>query len=200
MDIIESKEIAKLALDKNANSFIIHARQVLNTYKSFIHRDRRDRIVQARSAVRSGTVKLPPEYNEYSDVFSDSDAAELPKHGPADHAIDLIDGKQSSYDTIYNLNKMKLETLRGYIESNLANDFIRSSISPARSSILFVRKSGGDLRLCVDYRGLNIITIKNRYSLSLVEELINRLTMVKRYTQLNLTAAYYRLRITKDDE
>ena len=145
-------------------------------------------------------MKLPPEYNEYSDVFSDSDAAELPKHGPADHAIDLIDGKQSSYDPIYNLNKMKLETLRGYIGSNVVNDFIRSFISPARLSILFVRKSGGGLGLCVDYLGLNIITIKNRYSLSLVEELINRLTMVKGYTQLNLTAAYYRLRIKKDDE
>ena len=181
VNVIEPEKFAKLALDKNANRLVIHARQVLNAkYESVVHRDRRDRIVQARSA--AGTVKLSPEYNEYSDVFSDSGAAELPKHWSADHAIDLIDGKQSSYDLIYNLNEVKLETLRGYIESNLANDFIRPSTSPARSSILFVRKSGESLRLCVDYRGLNMIAIKNRYSLSLVEGFIDRLIMIKRYT------------------
>ena len=87
MDIIESEEFAKLALDKNANSFIIHARQVLNANKPFVHRDRRDRIVQARST--ADTVELPLKYNEYSDVFSNSDAAELPKHRPADHAMTL---------------------------------------------------------------------------------------------------------------
>ena len=80
VNVIEPEKSAKLALDKNANSFFIHARQVLNAkHESFVQRDRRDRIVQARSA--AGTVKLPPEYNEYSDVFSDSGAAELPKHG-----------------------------------------------------------------------------------------------------------------------
>ena len=173
MNVIESEEFAKLTLDKNANSFVIHARQVLNTNKPLVHRDRRDRIVQARSAV--GTVKLPPEYNEYSDVFSNSDAAELSKHGPADHAIDLIDGKQPPYDPIYNLNKVELETLRGYIESNLANGFIRPSTLPAGSPI------------------------PNRYPPPLVEKSIDRLAMAKTYSQLDLTAAYHRLRIKKGD-
>lgn len=92
MDVIESEEFAELALDKNVNSFVFYARQVLNANEPFVYRNRRDRIVQTRSV--AGTVELPPEYNEYFDVFSDSGAAELPKHGPADHAIDLIDGKQ----------------------------------------------------------------------------------------------------------
>ena len=92
MYFIAPEEFAKLVLDKNANIFVIHARQVLNANESFVHRDHQDCIVQARSAV-AGTVELPPEYNEYSDVFSDSGAAELSKHGPADHEIDLIDGK-----------------------------------------------------------------------------------------------------------
>ena len=162
-------------------SFVIHARQVLNAkHKSFVHRDRRDRIVQARGV--TGTMKLPPEYNEYSDVFSDSGAAELPKHGPADHAIDLIDGIQPPYDLIYNLNEVERETLRGYIESNLANGFIRPSTSPTGSSILSVREPGGGLRLCVDYRGLNMITIKDRYPFPLIGEFIDRLAMTKRYT------------------
>ena len=177
MNIIEPKKSTKLALDTNANNFVIHTRQVLNANELFVHRDRRDRIVQARSAV-AGTVELSPEYNEYSDVFSDSNAIELPKLRPIDHAIDLIDGKQPPYDPIYNLNMVELETLRGYIESNLANGFIRPSTSPARSSILSIRKPGEGLRLY-------------RYPLPLVEEFIDRLTMAKKYTQLHLTARVY---------
>ena len=105
MDVIESEGFAKLALDKNANGCVIHARHVLNANEPLVHRDHQDRIVQARSA--AGTVELPPVYNEYPDVSSDSGAAELPTHGPADHAI--------------NLNEVELETLRGYVERNLAN-------------------------------------------------------------------------------
>ena len=63
-----------------------------------------------------------------------------------------------------------------------------------------MKKSDEDLRLYVNYRELNMITIKNRYSLSLIDESINRLTIIKRYTQLNLIVTYYRLRIKKSDE
>ena len=180
-DVIDPKEFAQLAIDKEAHCFVIHARQVVNTNEPPVHRERRAHIGQASSAATE-TVQLPPEYSEYSDVFSDSGAAELPEHGPADHAIDLMDERQPPYGPIYNLNEVELETLRGYIESNLANGFIRPSTSPAGSPILFVRKPGGGLRLCVDYRGLNMITIKNRYPLPLVGESIDRLAMAKRYT------------------
>ncbi len=83
-------------------------------------------------------MKLSSEYSEYSDVFSDSDATELSEHGSADHAIDLINERQSPYDSIYNLNEIKLETLREYIESNLINGFIRLFTLSTRSLILFI--------------------------------------------------------------
>ncbi len=199
VDVIDPKEFAKLALDKEAHCFVIHARQVTTANEPPVHRDRQQHIAQANNVVTEA-VELPSEYSEYSDVFSDSGAAELPEHGPADHAIDLMDERQPPHGPIYNLNEVELETLRGYIESNLANGFIRPSTSPAGSPILFVRKPGGGLRLCVDYRGLNLITIKNRYPLPLVGESIDRLAMAKRYTQLDLTAAYHRLRIKAGDE
>ncbi len=197
VNIIEPEDFAELAINKDADCFAIHASQVVSANEPSVHQDRQDHIARANVA---RTVDLPPEYVEYSDVFSDSGAAELPSHGPADHAIDLIDEKQPPYGPIYSLNEVELDTLRGYIETNLANGFIRPSTSPAGSPILFVKKPGGGLRLCVDYRGLNMITVKNRYPLPLVGESIDRLAMAKRYTQLDLTAAYHRLRIRKGDE
>ncbi len=69
---------------------------------------------------------------------------------------------------------MELETLKAYIENNLASSFIRPSKSPAGAPILFDRKADGSLKLCVDYRGLNILTIKNWYPLPLVKESLDR--------------------------
>lgn len=199
VDLIEPEDFAELALNKDSDCFVVHAHQVISANEPSVHRDRRELIAQADIATAT-TVELPAEYSEYSDIFSDSGAAGLPPYGVADHAIDLVDDKQPPYGPIYNLNEVELETLRGYIETNLSNGFIRPSTSPAGSPILFVRKPGGGLRLCVDYRGLNMITIKNRYPLPLVGESIDRLAMAKRYTQLDLTAAYHRLRIKKGDE
>ena len=95
---------------------------------------------------------------------------------------------------------MELETLKTYIETNLANGFIRPSKSPAGAPILFVRKSDGSLRLCVNYRGLNNLTIKNRYPLPLIGESLDQLGRAKRFTQLDLTSAYHRMRIKEGDE
>ena len=197
VNIIEPEDFAELAINKDADCFAIHASQVVSANEPSMHQDRQDHIARANVA---RTVNLPPKYVEYFDVFSDSDAAKLSSHGSANHIIDLIDEKQSSYDPIYSLNEVELNTLRDYIEINLANDFIRSSTSSTKSLILFIKKPDGGLRLCVNYRELNMITIKNRYPLPLVDESIDRLTMAKRYTQLNLTAAYHRLRIRKGDE
>ena len=90
---------------------------------------------------------------------------------------------------------MELETLKAYIETNLANGFIRPSKLPAGAPILFNRKSDDSLRLCLDYQGLNNLTIKNQYPLPLIGELLDRLGKAKQFTQLDLTSAYHQMRI-----
>ena len=82
----------------------------------------------------------------------------------------------------------------------MANEFIRPSKTPAKAPILFDHKSDGSLRLCVDYQGLNNLTIKNRYPLPLIGESLDRLERAKQFTQLDLTSAYYHMRIRKGDE
>ena len=77
---------------------------------------------------------------------------------------------------------MEFETLKTYIETNLANGFIQSLKSPVSAPIPFVGKLNGSLRLCVDYQGLNNFTFKNRYPLPLIGESLNLLRRAKQFT------------------
>ena len=86
---------------------------------------------------------------------------------------------------------MALKTLKAYIKTNLANGFIRSSKSPTGAPILFDQKSNNSLRLYVNYRGLNNLTIKNWYSFLLIGESLDRLGRARRFIQLKLTNVYH---------
>ena len=145
--------------------------------------------------------EVPAEYSNYSNVFLAKNAAELPENiGMNEYTIELEEGKQPPFGPIYSLGPVELETLKTYIKTNLANGFIRPSKSPAGAPILFDRKPDGSLRLCVDYRGLNNITIKNWYPLPLIGESLNQLGRARRFTQLDLTNAYHQMRIREGDE
>ena len=107
---------------------------------------------------------------------------------------------EPSYGSIYNLSEKELKTLWEYLAKALERGWIRESSSSAGVPILFVPKKGGELQLCIDYQGLNHLTIKNRYPLPLMGELMDRLSKAKRYTKLDLRNAYHRIRIREGDE
>jgi hypothetical protein len=98
------------------------------------------------------------------------------------------------------LLQRKLEILRDYLDSALDKGWIRLSKLPAGVLILFAPKADSILRLCVDYRRLNKVTIKNRYLIPLVSEMLDRLSKAKIFLKLDLRDAYYRLRIREGDE
>src|SRR3989440_8838940 len=105
------------------------------------------------------------------------------------------------YGPIYSLSEKELKVLREYLDESLRKRWIRESSSSASMPILFVPKGDdGDLQLCIDYRGLNSVTIKNRYPLPLVGEIMDRLSKAKVFTKLDLCNAYYRIRIREGDE
>ncbi|KAH0603716.1 uncharacterized protein H6S33_007375, partial [Morchella sextelata] len=112
----------------------------------------------------------------------------------------LEEGKRPPYGPIYGLSQIELKALREYLDENLPKGFIRASESPAGAPILFVKKSDGTLRLCVDYRGLNAITIKNRYPLPLLKETLAKLSRAQYYTKLDLRWGYNEIRIAEGDE
>ena len=107
------------------------------------------------------------------------------------HTIELVESKQPSYGPIYSLSPVELEILKTYIKIHLKNGFICPSKSPASASILLDKKHDGSLCLCVDYRGLNILMIKNCYPFSLIGKSLDRLGHDKRLIWLDLTSAYY---------
>ena len=95
---------------------------------------------------------------------------------------------------------MELKMLKAYIRTHLKIGFIWLSKYPAGVLIIFDKKSDGSLRWCVDYQELKNLTIKNWYPLPLIGESLDRLGYAKRFTQLDLTGAYHRMRIREGDE
>ena len=149
---------------------------------------------------QKSTTLLPTKYQEFQDVFNKDKASRLPEHRPYDCPIDLQPGKDPPWGPIYSLSPVELKVLRDYIDENLATGFIRHSKSPAGAPIFFVKKKDGSLRLVVDYRGLNKITIRNRYALPLIPTLLERLSGAKYFTKLDLRGAYNLVRIRPGDE
>jgi hypothetical protein len=150
---------------------------------------------------KSAPPDIPDVYRQYAWMFKEELSAKaLPKHQPWDCEIKLEEGKEPPFGPIYQLSEKELEILREYIKENLAKGFIRKSESPAGFPILFVPKKDGKLRLCVDYRKLNDITIKNRYPLPNISELQDRLSGAMFFTALDLRGAYNLIRMKKGEE
>ena len=149
-----------------------------------------------------GTPKhVPGIYGKWSALFHEEESAKaLPKHQPWDHEIKLEPGTQPTFGPIYALSEKELGTLRTYLDENMKKGFIKKSESPAGYPILFVPKKDGTLRLCVDYRKLNNITIKNRYPLPNISELQDRLSGARFFTKLDLRGAYNLIRMKAGEE
>ena len=143
---------------------------------------------------------LPSELLAYRDIFAPENAKTLPPQKATDHTIELKDGETPPYGPIYPLSQTELRELRAYLDENLDNGRIRPSKSPAGAPILFVPKKDGSLRLCVDYRGLNKVSVKNRYPLPLISEILDRLAGAKYFSKIDIQDAYYRIRIREGEE
>ena len=203
--LVGKKEFAAAAFDPEYEICVIHVGSVSSdTLPSSslldVHPSQRPQI--SGLITKEAPIKVLAKYSDFVNVFSPDLAFELPKHTEINnHAIQLVNGyQQPPYRPIYSLGPVELEKLKAYIETNLANGFIRPFKSAAGALIVFDRKSDSFLWLCVDYQGLNNLTIKNRYLLLLTRESLDRLERADRFTQLNLINAYHRIRIREGDE
>lgn len=105
---------------------------------------------------------IPPKYANFLDIFFKDLAVKLLKYTIInDHTINLVKDYQPSYKAIYSLKLVELEILKTYIETNLAKDFIQPFKSLLGTLILFIKKSDRSFHLCVNYKGLNYLIIKN---------------------------------------
>ena len=143
--------------------------------------------------------RLPPEYHEFVDVFP-READKLPPHRPFDHKIELKSGGEPPCYKNRPFSVRELEVIKKYLDDHLQKNFIRQSTSSAAAPILLAKKPGGGIRVCVDYRGLNALTMKNRYPIPLIRETLDSLCNAKYYTKLDIIAAFNKPRMVEGEE
>ena len=131
----------------------------------------------------------------YENCFDSKNAEMFLTHENENHVIDLKFEKESSYDSFYALSKKELQVLRNYLLKNLALNRIREFFNLVETLMLFVFKKNENLRLCVNYRSLNVVIIKNKCFFLLIEKTLNRLMSVVYFTKLDFKNIYYRIRI-----
>jgi hypothetical protein len=136
---------------------------------------------------------LPEWHQKFKNIFSIKKAGCAPAYSMAKHAINLEPGTQPPFWLLYNLLANKLWYFKEYFENSVDKGWIRQSVSPAGAPILFVPKKDGGLRLCVNYRGLNAITIKNWHLLPLIGKTLDCLVGAVIYTKLDFKDAYHHI-------
>ncbi len=145
-------------------------------------------------------VKLSSKYQNFLDVFDRAQVDKLSSHRSYDHKIELTNDVTSSRCRAYWMSLYKLQKIKKYLNENLSKSFITSSKISYFSLVLFALKINDDLRFCIDYQKLNVIIKRNRYSLLLIDEMINKIINCKHLIQLNIIFAFNKLRIHLDSE
>ncbi len=145
-------------------------------------------------------IKLFSEYHDYLDVFDRAMIDQLSLHHFYDHKIELIDEETFSRSRLYQMFDHKLQKIKKYLIEHLNKEFIFFSFASYVSLILFAEKKDESLRFCVDYRKLNALIKRDRYSLSLIDETLARIQESKYLTRLNIIVAFNKLRMHSDSE
>jgi len=144
--------------------------------------------------------KIPQYYENYHKLFLTATAEKLAEQRTCDHVIDLKPEAEPPWGPIYPMSAYQLDILDKYLKGMLKQGKIVHSGSPAGAPILFVPKADGKLTLCVNYRNLNLLTIRNKYLQLLMGELKYRVAGAKIFTKLDLEDGYHLLRIREGDE
>jgi transposase InsO family protein len=150
--------------------------------------------------------ELPPELRDMAPLFCRREAEKLAPHREGiDHRIELReqpDGSQPAlpWGPLYSMSKEELLVLRKSLDELLQKGFIRTATSEAAAPVLFVRKPGGGLRFCCDYRALNAITKHDRYPLPLIPETLRNLSGAEWITKVDVVHAFHKIRMAQGHE
>ncbi len=140
------------------------------------------------------------KYHDYLNVLNWAMTDQLSFHHLYDQKIELIDERTFSWSCLYHMSDYKLQKMKNYLIEHLNKDFISSSSASYASFILFVEKKDDSLRFCINYRKLNALTKRNRYSLSLIDETLARIQESKYLTRLNIIVTFNKLRMHSDNK
>ncbi|XP_061371011.1 uncharacterized protein LOC133313631 [Gastrolobium bilobum] len=139
-----------------------------------------------------------PIVSEYLEVFPDKIPG-LPPNREIEFSIDLIPGVGPISIAPYRMSRVELVELKIQLEELLSKQFIRPSVSPWGAPVLFVKKKDRSMGLCVDYRQLNKVTIKNKYPLRRIDDLLDQLRGATVFSKIDLRSGYHQIRIKTED-
>ncbi|GKV19476.1 hypothetical protein SLEP1_g29735 [Rubroshorea leprosula] len=163
-----------------------------------------DTYLAALKEYSTSSLDVPQEVQGILCEFEDVMPPELPKKLPprreVDHAIELEPGSKPPAMGPYRMAPPELEELRKQLKELLDAGFIRPSKAPYGAPVLFQKKHDGTLRMCIDYRALNKITVKNKYPIPLIDDLFDKLGKARWFTKLDLRSGYWQVRIADGDE
>jgi transposase InsO family protein len=180
MQEISAKQTGR-ALRKGAKIFAVHFREVLKNEET------------------KSPKELVEVLEEYADVFPKDLPPGLPPIRDVDHSIDLLPGATPPHRAPYRMSPTELKELDRQIIDLLDKGMIRPSKSPFGAPVLFVKKNDGSLRMCMDYRALNKLTIKNRYPLPRINDMFDQLQGAKIFSKIDKRDAYHQIRIREED-
>nr|XP_043639728.1 uncharacterized protein LOC122610835 [Erigeron canadensis] len=135
-----------------------------------------------------------PIVKDFPEVFSE-DLTGLPPHRPVEFGIDLVPGAAPVAKAPYRLAPSEMQELSEQLQELLAKGLIHPSSSPWGAPILFVKKKDGSMRMCIDYRELNKLTVKNRYPLPRIDDLFDQLEGASHFSKIDLRSGYHQLRV-----
>ncbi|KAJ0556778.1 putative nucleotidyltransferase, Ribonuclease H [Helianthus annuus] len=138
-----------------------------------------------------------PVVREFPEVFPE-DLPGLPPQRQVEFRIDLVPGAAPVAKSPYRLAPSELQELSNQLQELLDKGFIRPSFSPWGAPVLFVKKKDGTFRMCIDYRELNKLTIKNRYPLPRIDDLFDQLQGSSFYSKIDLRSGYHQLRVQEE--
>ena len=143
---------------------------------------------------------IPPDYHEFTNIFSKTCTSTPIPHQPYNPKIELEEGTSPPFGPIYSLSQSELKSLQEFLDEYLAMDFICPSCSPGRALVLFVHKKDGSLCFCVDFCSLNKIMKKDCYPLPHISNLLNSPCKARFYSKINIHHAYHLVHICKGDK
>jgi transposase InsO family protein len=201
-NVLDAREISALGI----KTLVIRGRKTNRPVGIFITSMKDIQKALRQKTYTDPKTKLPDWLQDLSGAFDAKAAATLPPHRAGiDHTIIRTkdkDGKEHEipWNPLYSMSKDELLVLRKTLTDYLDKGFIRASNSSAAAPVIFVKKPGGGLRFCVDYRKLNTITEKDRYPLPRIDETLRQICRADWITKVDVISAFHRIRIKEGDE
>ncbi|CAI8616278.1 unnamed protein product [Vicia faba] len=139
-----------------------------------------------------------PVVCNFLEVFSD-EIPSAPPEREVEFSMDLVHGTSPISMAPYRMFASELAELKSQLEDLLEKNFVRPSVSPWGAHVLLVKKKDGSMRLCIDYHQLNKVTIKNKYPLRRIDDLMDRLVGARMFSKIDLRSGYHQIRVKEED-